>query len=223
MDLPEPTSPRSVEPSYASRGALKLVHALDTFGLDPRGLVCADLGCSTGGFTDVLLRRGAERVFAIDTAYGQLDYRLRVDGRVVVMERTNALHAEPPEPAKCPMLIVIDLGWTRQSHAIPAALRWLRDDPSSRVISLIKPHYEIERSAFEAEAEQGVLAPARAECIATEVAAAMPSFGAQVLEMTPSPVLGGAVKRGKRKGKTKGAGNVEYLALVAPTASRAVD
>ena len=90
---------------------------LDAFAVDPAGRVCADLGCSTGGFTDVLLRRGAARVYAVDTGYGVLDWRLRNDSRVVVMERTNAMHAELPEPAS---LVVIDAGWTRQAKLLPA-------------------------------------------------------------------------------------------------------
>jgi len=205
------------EPRYASRGALKLVHALDTFHLSVEGVVCADFGCSTGGFTDVLLRRGARRVYAIDTAYGQLDYRLRIDERVTVMERTNALHAEPPEHDR-PSVVVMDLGWTRQEKAVPAALAWLSHDRDARIVSLIKPHYELDKPLFEAEAERGVLAPERAERIAHAVAEGAPAWGARVLAMTPSPVLGGAVRRGTRgrnKSKAAGGGNVEYLALLA--------
>src|SRR5690606_889075 len=135
-------------PSWASLGAPKLDHALETFGISVQVKTCADFGCSTGGFVDVLLRRGAARVFAVDTAYGQLDYRLRVDPRVVVMERTNALHAVLPErhaDAKIDA-ISIDLGWTPQDKAIPAALRWLRtDDPDARIVSLVKPQYELSK------------------------------------------------------------------------------
>src|SRR5690606_3323422 len=80
---------------YVSRGGLKLEAALDHFALDVTGFICADLGCSTGGFTDCLLQRGAAKVFAVDTAYGQLAWKLRKDDRVVVLERTNALHFDP--------------------------------------------------------------------------------------------------------------------------------
>ncbi|MEO0484006.1 MAG: SAM-dependent methyltransferase [Planctomycetota bacterium] len=219
--------PHEAEPRYASRGSLKLLHALDTFDLDVQGCVCADFGCSTGGFTDVLLRRGAARVYSVDTAYGQLDYRLRTDERVTVMERTNALHATPPDEDR-PSIIVMDLGWTRQARAVPAALMWLVDDPNARIVSLIKPHYELDKAQFEAEAERGVLAPERAEAIAQAVAADAPAWGARVLAITASPVLGGAAgsrKRGKRKNadKVKGGGNVEYLALMARTESMGED
>jgi len=98
-------------PPFASRAGQKLDHALTTFSLDIEGKICADLGCSTGGFTDCLLRRGAAKVFAVDTGYGVLDWKLRKDPRVVVMERTNAMHVDLPERVE---LITIDVGWTRQ-------------------------------------------------------------------------------------------------------------
>src|SRR4051812_43405264 len=85
-------------PEFVSRAGLKLDHALATFAIDVTGLTCADLGSNAGGFVDCLLRRGAARVYAIDTGYGVLEWKLRKDPRVVVMERTNAMHAELPEP-----------------------------------------------------------------------------------------------------------------------------
>ena len=125
---------------YASRAGIKLEAALDGFGVDVTGRLCADFGCHAGGFTDCLLEHGAACVHAVDTGYGVLDYRLRRDPRVVVMERTNALHAEPPaEPVD---MVTIDLGWTRQRFAIPAALRWL--GPGGQIVSLLKPHYELD-------------------------------------------------------------------------------
>ncbi|MCA9311333.1 MAG: hypothetical protein KDA21_09020, partial [Phycisphaerales bacterium] len=93
---------------HVGRGGLKLHHALETFGVDVTGLAAADLGCNLGGFTDCLLKRGAAHVHAVDTGYGILDYRLRTDARVTVMERTNVLHAEPPVSVD---LVVIDMGW----------------------------------------------------------------------------------------------------------------
>jgi 23S rRNA (cytidine1920-2'-O)/16S rRNA (cytidine1409-2'-O)-methyltransferase len=127
---------------FASRGGLKLDAALSASGIDVTGLVCADLGCSTGGFVSCLLHRGAAKVYAVDTAYGVLDYTLRQDPRVVVMERSNALHTEPPaELANSGVdLVTIDLGWTKQDKALAAALKWLK--PVGRVITLVKPHYE---------------------------------------------------------------------------------
>ncbi len=122
---------------YVSRGGLKLAAALDGFAIDPAGWVCADLGCNVGGFTDCLLQRGAVRVYAVDTGYGELVWTLRKDDRVVVMERTNALHCDPPEKVD---LVVLDVAWTPQSKILPAAAKWLA--PGGQIISLVKTHYE---------------------------------------------------------------------------------
>ncbi len=129
---------------YVSRAGDKLQAALEAFGVDVGGAVCADFGCNVGGFTDCLLQHGARRVYAVDTGYGALAWTLRRDPRVVVMERTNALHAQPPEGVD---VVTIDVGWTIQQRIIPAALRWLKRDSAGRsngqVISLLKPHYEL--------------------------------------------------------------------------------
>ena len=132
-----PGSYTEADHPFASRGGLKLDAALAASGIDAAGLVCADLGCSTGGFVSCLLHRGATRVYAVDTGYGVLDYGLREDGRVVVLERSNALHVAPPAKVD---LVTIDLGWTKQDKALAAALNWL--GPSGKIITLIKPHYE---------------------------------------------------------------------------------
>src|ERR1051325_6264535 len=95
---------------FVSRAGIKLEHALNTFGLDVSGLTCADLGSNAGGFVDCLLRRGAAKVYAIDTGYGALDWKLRKDARVVVMERTNAMHATLPEKVA---VVTIDVAWTK--------------------------------------------------------------------------------------------------------------
>lgn len=189
-------------PDFVSRGGLKLHHALTEFALDATGLVCADLGCSTGGFTDCLLRHGAARVHSVDTAYGELAWKLRQDPRVMVHERSNALHFDPVEEVD---LVVIDLGWTPQRLALPAAARWLR--PTGRIITLVKPHYEADKSEL---GDKGLLDPARAEQIAEGVRDALPGVGFTVLGWTKSPVLGGATGKKKRKGS----GNPEWLALV---------
>lgn len=201
---------------FVSRGGIKLRHALDTFRIDPAGLLCADLGASTGGFTDCLLKAGAARVTAVDTGYGILDYRLRTDPRVTVRERTNALHADPPPDADKPTLIVIDLGWTPQRLAIPAALRWLRNDPTSRIITLIKPQYEADQATKAAAMASGVLDEAVAERIAHATADAMPALGAICLNLSRSPILGG-----ETRGKSKG--NAEWLALLSPLSHREHD
>ncbi|MHC5002624.1 MAG: SAM-dependent methyltransferase [Planctomycetota bacterium] len=194
------------ERPYVSRAGAKLEHALRTFGLDVRGLVCADLGCHVGGFTDCLLRHGATRVYAVDTGYGILDWRLRNDERVVVMERTNALHAEPPEPVD---LVVIDLGWTPQRHAIPAALRWLR--PGGVVVSLVKPHYELDEREKRERLVDGRLDPGEADRVVRRVLDGLPAMGVEVVSHCRSPISGSKSGRGRR-----GLGNVEHLVLVRP-------
>ena len=128
-------------PGYASRGALKLAPALTTFGVDPAGRICADIGASTGGFTDVLLRRGAARVYAIDVGRGLLDWRLRQDPRVVVIERVNARDLEAfPEPVS---LIVVDVSFIGLERVLPA-LR--RAAPAAEVVALFKPQFQVGRS-----------------------------------------------------------------------------
>ena len=190
---------------FATRAGAKLQAALDAFDLDVTGMICADFGCHAGGFTDCLLRRGAARVFAVDTGYGVLDYRLRQDPRVVVIERTNALHCQPPEPVD---LVTIDLGWTRQRHAIPAALGWLA--PGGRIVSLIKPHYELDEAAKRVLLTDGVLAVADAQKVLDEVVASLPGLGAEVLSVVTSPITG--AKSARRRG---GQGNREFLVLAA--------
>jgi 23S rRNA (cytidine1920-2'-O)/16S rRNA (cytidine1409-2'-O)-methyltransferase len=128
-------------PDYASRGALKLGPALDAFGVDPRGLVCADIGASTGGFTDVLLRRGAARVYALDVGRGLLHWRLRQDPRVVVIERVNARELTAlPEPVS---LMVVDVSFISLEKVLPA-LR--QAGPEADVVALFKPQFEVGRS-----------------------------------------------------------------------------
>ena len=128
-------------PSYASRGALKLAPALEKFGVDPSGRVCADIGASTGGFTDVLLRRGASKVYAIDVGRGLIHWRLRQDPRVVVIERTNARTLDSfPEPVG---LMVVDVSFISLEKVLPA----LREaGPSAEVVALFKPQFEVGRT-----------------------------------------------------------------------------
>lgn len=190
---------------YVTRAGVKLEHALATFGLDVTGMVCADFGCHAGGFTDCLLQHGAARVYAVDTGYGTLAWSLRNDPRVTVMERTNALHAEPAPGGVD--LVTIDLGWTRQRHAIPAALRWLR--PGGRIVTLIKPHYEAEGGEEASRLVDGALSPADAEAVfqRTLAALALPGTGVVVVASTVSPIEGA-------KSSRRGAGNREWLALL---------
>ena len=123
---------------FASRGGEKLEHALQTFGIQTAGLVCLDAGASTGGFTDVLLRRGAARVYAVDVGHGQLDWRLRGDSRVVVMERTNVRTLESlPETMD---LAVADLSFISLRLVLPAIGRLTR--PGAPIVTLVKPQFE---------------------------------------------------------------------------------
>jgi 23S rRNA (cytidine1920-2'-O)/16S rRNA (cytidine1409-2'-O)-methyltransferase len=129
------------EPGYASRGALKIAPALDRFGVDPADRVCADIGASTGGFTDVLLRRGAKRVYAVDVGRGLLHWRIREDPRVVVVERMNARELKPfPEPVS---LVVIDVSFISLEKVLPA-IRSAASD--AEVVALFKPQFEVGKS-----------------------------------------------------------------------------
>jgi 23S rRNA (cytidine1920-2'-O)/16S rRNA (cytidine1409-2'-O)-methyltransferase len=126
---------------YASRGGFKLAEALERFALDVNGRVCADVGACTGGFTDVLLQNGAARVYAIDVGYGQLDWKVRQDERVVVMERTNVRYVESlPEPIH---FICIDVSFISLKLVLPVVQRWLA--AGADIVALIKPQFEAGR------------------------------------------------------------------------------
>ena len=136
---------READHPYVSRGALKLVAALDTFAIDPTGAVCLDIGASTGGFTDLLLRRGASKVYAIDVGYGQLAWSLRQDPRVVVLERVNVRELEParvPEPCD---LAVIDVSFISLTLVLPRVAELLRPPAGKSVLALVKPQFEAGR------------------------------------------------------------------------------
>jgi 23S rRNA (cytidine1920-2'-O)/16S rRNA (cytidine1409-2'-O)-methyltransferase len=181
---------RAAVASFVSRAGQKLDRAMSDFAIDATGLVCADLGCNAGGFTDCLLQRGAAKVFAVDTGYGMFDYRLRKDPRVVVMERTNAMHVLLPEAID---LIVIDVAWTKQSHILPAAKRMLKAGGS--VVTLVKPHYE----ADPAWLRGGVLDRSRLDEVLAGVKRDSEAIGFMQRGIVESPILGAK-------------GNVEYLA-----------
>ena len=125
---------------YVSRGGLKLEKALRYFGVDPTGFVCSDSGASTGGFTDCLLQQGAKKVFAIDVGYGQLDWKIRSDPRVVVMERTNIRYVTPEELGEPLDLSVIDVSFISLKIVLPTIKTLLK--PTGQVLCLIKPQFE---------------------------------------------------------------------------------
>lgn len=170
--------------AFVSRAGDKLEHAISTFGVGVEGKVCADLGCNVGGFTDCLLRRGASRVYAVDTGYGVLDYGLRKNPRVVVMERTNAMHVSLPEAVG---LVVIDVAWTRQRMILPAAMKLLGGGrEGGEIVSLIKPHYE----APKAWLKGGVLVAERVDEVVAGVRAEFGAMGLVVKGMVESPIKG---------------------------------
>lgn len=183
------------ERQFASRAGLKLQAALEAFGVGPAGLVCADFGCNVGGFTDCLLQRGAAKIYAVDTGYGELAWKLRKDERVVVMERTNALYCPVPELVD---LVTIDVGWTPQELVIPAAARWLK--ASGKVISLLKPHYELAKLAGRKPLAQLTDQQAEQTCLTV------------CRKLWEQGYPAGAVMRSPLKGK---GGNTEFLLLLA--------
>ncbi len=170
--------------AYVSRGGHKLAHALDHFSVAPAGRICADLGASTGGFTDCLLQRGAARVYAIDVGYGQLDWSLRSDERVVVMERTNARHLEGLPEA--PDLVVGDLSFISLRLILPAIQKI--GAPGAEAVLLIKPQFE---AGPEGLRKGGVVRDdsTRAEAIARVVEDARQQ-GFDVRGTVPSPIAG---------------------------------
>lgn len=180
------------KPRFVSRGGEKLAAALGAFPVDVSGRICADVGASTGGFTDCLLQYGAARVYAIDVGYGQLDYRLRLDKRVVLLERTNARYLETlPEPVS---LVVMDASFISLRLLLPVLKGWLTS--TADIIPLIKPQFEAGR---EDVGRGGVVRdPAVHQRVLEEVLAS-----AQGLGFTP---------RGLIRSPLKGpAGNIEFL------------
>lgn len=176
------------ELKYVSRGGLKLEKALDTFQLDPTGLVAIDVGASTGGFTQCLLEHGAQRVYAVDVGHGQLAWTLRNDPRVVVMERTNIRHLKTlPEPPQCG---VIDVSFISLRLVLPALAPLLMPSPKTWVIALVKPQFE----AGKAEADRGagiISDPAVHQRIVRELKEWIPQHTPfRVQGVTDSPILG---------------------------------
>jgi 23S rRNA (cytidine1920-2'-O)/16S rRNA (cytidine1409-2'-O)-methyltransferase len=169
---------------YVGRGGLKLEAALDAFKVDPTGMVAADLGASTGGFTDCLLQRGASKVYAVDVGYGQLAWSLRQDERVVVMERTNARHLESlPEPLD---LIVGDLSFISLKKILPAIQRLA--SKNTEAVLLIKPQFEVGRQDI---AKGGIVRDPKARLAAIEgIRAAAEEYGAHCNGIIDSPIPG---------------------------------
>ncbi len=181
---------------YVSRGGLKLEKALRDFGVDPTGYVCSDSGASTGGFTDCLLQQGASKVFAIDVGYGQLDWKIRSDPRVVVMERTNVRYVTPEQLGEPLDLSVVDVSFISLKIVLPVIQTFLKPG-QGQVLCLIKPQFEAGR---EKVGKKGVVRdPAVHQEVLDDFVALTQSIGFTILGLTFSPVKGPE-------------GNIEFLA-----------
>lgn len=174
------------KPRYVGRGGLKLEAAIEAFGIDAEGLVAADIGASTGGFTDCLLQLGAQRVYAIDVGYGQLDFSLREDERVIVMERCNARHLDPlAEPID---LIVIDVSFISLRLILPAVCKSLK--PGGFIVALIKPQFEAGKGLV---SRQGVVRDERVrERVVRDVIEFAESIQLGFRNLIRSPLIGPA-------------------------------
>lgn len=178
---------------FVSRGGIKLQAAIVNFQLSTVNLTVLDVGSSTGGFVDCLLQNGAKKVYAVDTAYGELAWKLRNDPKVVVMERTNILHLQDlPEQVD---LITIDASWTKLELILPVVRKFLKKD--GIIIALLKPHYEADKKIL----RKGVVPEDLVESIKYQVLREIENLGFQVDKQMISPILGGA-------------GNKEYLLLL---------
>ncbi len=188
-------------PPYVSRGGEKLAAALEAFGVALQDNICADVGASTGGFTDCLLQNGARRVYAIDVGHGILEWKLRQDERVVVMERTNARYVERlPEP---PRLVTVDVSFISLKLIFPVISRWFAIPPGGDVIALIKPQFEAGRSAV-ARGGGVIRDPAIHRQVLEDVLGSAQEQGFALRGLIRSPLLGPK-------------GNTEFLAwLVYP-------
>ncbi len=178
---------------YVGRGGLKLAHALETFRIPVEGRECLDIGASTGGFTDVMLQRGAARVVALDVGHGQLDWRLRTDPRVVVVEHFNARELSRADLPSQVDLVTIDVSFISLRLILPVVPPLLR--PGADVVALVKPQFEAGRD----EVRKGVIHDASVHArVLDEAAAAGTAVGLTRVASTPSPITGQK-------------GNVEFL------------
>ncbi|MCZ6817437.1 MAG: TlyA family rRNA (cytidine-2'-O)-methyltransferase [Planctomycetota bacterium] len=172
---------------YASRAGTKLNHALESFNVELRGRCCADFGSNAGGFVDCLLRNGAAKVYAVERGFGVLNYRLRADARVIVMERTDARHLRRlPDPIH---VVTIDAGWTRQHNILPAARCVSTDD--GLILTLVKTHYEADPALL----KNGVLPDESIEPVLKTLRGNLPALGLRLIAEVESPIRGQAGNR----------------------------
>jgi 23S rRNA (cytidine1920-2'-O)/16S rRNA (cytidine1409-2'-O)-methyltransferase len=178
---------------YVGRGGVKLAHALDTFGIAVAGRRALDIGASTGGFTDVLLQRGAASVVALDVGHGQLDWRLRNDPRVIVREGVNARALSPGDVPHPVDLVTIDVAFISLRHILPALGSVVSHSSLVDIVALVKPQFEAGRDRVE---KGGIVSdPAVHEEVVRRVAEAARAAGLQQVAMTPSPITGAAGNR----------------------------
>ena len=174
---------------YVGRGGLKLAHALDAFGIDVTGRLALDIGASTGGFTDALLQRGAARIVALDVGHGQLDWKIRSDARVTVMERVNARGLTPdmlPAAARRFDVVTIDVSFISLRHILPVLPPLLA--PGSDVVALVKPQFEAGRQEV---GKGGIVSDAAVHArVLEEISAAADALGLKRAGMTASPITG---------------------------------
>jgi 23S rRNA (cytidine1920-2'-O)/16S rRNA (cytidine1409-2'-O)-methyltransferase len=180
LDLATPDHP------YVGRGGVKLAHALDVFQIDPRGRRTLDVGASTGGFTDVLLQRGAASVIALDVGHGQLDWKIRNDPRVIVRERVNARELTREDVPHDVTLVTIDVSFISLKLILPPLRPFL--DPPGDIVALVKPQFEAGRDEV---GRRGLVTdPAVHEAVLARVTEAAEGIGLRRLGMTPSPITG---------------------------------
>ncbi len=175
---------------FVSRGGIKLQGAIEKWKLDINNLLCLDIGSSTGGFVDCLIQYGASRVYAVDTSYGELSWKLRTNPKVTVLERTNILHLTTlPEKVD---LVTIDAGWTRMEKVLPVIKNFVKS--KAIIIALLKPQYEARVNLL----KKGLLADDVAEEIKDESLRKIKELNFEVEKVMDSPIRGGS-------------GNKEYL------------
>jgi len=190
---------KGAECPYVGRGGFKLAKALETFGISVDGLVCADIGASTGGFTDCMLQNGASKVYAIDVGYGQLDYKLRIDPRVVNLEKTNIRYFDP-ETIEPVSFLSIDVSFISTNLVFPVAARMLKENGTA--VSLVKPQFEAGR---EEVGKHGIVSDPRVhESVIRNVIGYAENAGLAPAGLTFSPIAGAK-------------GNIEYLLYLRKT------
>ncbi len=184
-------------PRYVGRGGFKLEAALQAFAINPAGKICADVGASTGGFTDCLLQHDAAKVYAIDVGRGILDYGLRIDKRVVLLENTNARYLESLEER--PNLVVIDVSFISLRLILPAVMRWI--DTSADIIALVKPQFEAGKTDI---GKGGIVRRSEVRrTVLLNVTSFAESIGFSAIDIRRSPIAGAK-------------GNIEYLLWLRP-------